>query len=138
VGVGWPIVAFLLILALATLIHHLGVRKLSREAPALLVMTPALIMLAAWLLLIVSAAGVLGPLVVPAAIVAVVPFVLLARAAMRVINRSPADHRGLVDAATEKAAARSILAETAVILLAGAVAAVVLIVLLAIRAVTRG
>jgi membrane-bound acyltransferase YfiQ involved in biofilm formation len=137
-GIGWSIAAFLVILGLATLAHHLGVRKLSREAPALLAMTPALIMLGAWLLLIVSAAGVLGPFVIPAAIVAVVPFILLARAAMRVINHSRADRMGMVDAATARTMADSILAEVTVVILAGTLAAIVLIVLLVIKAATNG
>jgi hypothetical protein len=129
----WSFALFLSLLALAVILHHFGIRRLSREAPALLAMGPALIMLLAWLLLILSSIGSLGLLVIPAAIAAGVPFLLLARSALRVINASRADQAGLVDSATIDAVTDAIVAETLVTLFAGLIAAIVLIVLLAIR-----
>jgi hypothetical protein len=135
---GWAIAAFLMVLALAIAVHHVGVRGLWKEAPAILVLAPAVILLGAWLVLIWSASRAIGLLAIPAAVVAAVPLVLLARAAMRVISRSRADRLGLVDRSTINSMADSTAAEVAVILIAGVVTAVVLIVLLVIEAVNGG
>jgi hypothetical protein len=85
----WSFALFLSLLALAVILHHFGIRRLSREAPALLAMGPALIMLLAWLLLILSSIGSLGLLVIPAAIAAGVPFLLLAPRCVSSTLRAP-------------------------------------------------